>query len=94
MAYWPADTKVTLRTNLKEVDVGDGIWGDENREISFKVGRSQISVVDVDKLKMIVYREGKKVREFPVSTGKLKSRTVARGRRAENGSERRTLHAG
>jgi protein gp37 len=33
-------------------------------------------------------------REFPVSTGTLKSMTVARGRRAENGSERRTLHVG
>jgi protein gp37 len=33
-------------------------------------------------------------REFPVSAGELKSTTVARERRAENGSERRTLHAG
>jgi lipoprotein-anchoring transpeptidase ErfK/SrfK len=73
--YWPDHTKVTLRTNLKDVDIGRDIWGDEDRKVSFEIGRSQISVVDVDKLTMTVIRDGEKVKTFPVSTGKAGFRT-------------------
>jgi lipoprotein-anchoring transpeptidase ErfK/SrfK len=73
--YWPDHTKVTLRTNLKDVNIGRDIWGDEDRKVSFEIGRSQVSVVDVDKLTMTVTRDGKVVKTFPVSTGKPGFRT-------------------
>lgn len=85
--YWPARTDVTLRTNLKDVNVGNDVFGDENREISFRIGRSQISVVDVDNYTMTVFRNGKKVQVFPVSTGKPGFRTRG-GKKVVLGSER------
>src|SRR5262249_4823989 len=45
--YWPAHTQVTLHTNLKDLAVGDGRFGDTNRTIPFTIGREQITVVDV-----------------------------------------------
>ncbi len=66
---------MTVRTNLKDVNVGRDIWGQEDRKVTFQIGRSQISTVDVEKLTMTVVRDGKLVRTFPVSTGKEGFRT-------------------
>lgn len=85
--YWPANTDVTLRTNLKDVNVGNDIWGDENREIKFRIGRAQVSVVDTDTYTMTVYRNGKKVKVFPVTTGKPGFRTRS-GKKVVLGYER------
>jgi lipoprotein-anchoring transpeptidase ErfK/SrfK len=68
--YWPANTKVVLHTDLKDVALGGGQVGDEDRTIPFTVGREQISFVDVKSHQMTVYRDGKLVRTIPVSTGK------------------------
>jgi lipoprotein-anchoring transpeptidase ErfK/SrfK len=69
-AYWPAGTKVTLRVRLTGVDAGQGVYGDETRDISFTVGRSVVSVVDAKRLRMTVYVNGKPARTIPVTTGK------------------------
>jgi lipoprotein-anchoring transpeptidase ErfK/SrfK len=68
--YWPAGSKVTLKVRLQDVDAGRGVWGGENRTIKFRIGSSMVSVVDVDRLRMTVYRNGKVARVIPVSTGK------------------------
>ncbi len=68
--YWPAGTKVTVKVRLQDVDAGRGVWGDESRTIRFRVGSSMVSVVDVNKLRLTVYRNGKVARVIPVSTGK------------------------
>ena len=68
--YWPAGTKVTVKVQLQDVDAGRGVWGNEERTIKFRVGSSMVSVVDVNKLRLTVYRNGKVARVIPVSTGK------------------------
>ena len=68
--YWPAGTKVTVDVKLKDVEAGRGVWGAEERTIKFRVGSSMVSVVDVNKLRLTVYRNGKVARVIPVSTGK------------------------
>jgi len=68
--YWPANTKVTLNVRLQDVDAGKGVWGDEERTIRFRTGASMVSVVDVRKLRLTVYRNGRVARTIPVSTGK------------------------
>jgi lipoprotein-anchoring transpeptidase ErfK/SrfK len=68
--YWPAGSKVTVKVRLQDVDAGRGVWGDEERTIKFRVGSSMVSVVDVDRLRLTVYRNGKVARVIPVSTGK------------------------
>jgi lipoprotein-anchoring transpeptidase ErfK/SrfK len=68
--YWPANTKVVLHTDLKDLAVGGGRYGDANRTIAFTVGRSQITVVDVKTHQLQVIRDGKLIRTVKVSTGK------------------------
>jgi lipoprotein-anchoring transpeptidase ErfK/SrfK len=68
--YWPAGTKVTVDVKLQDVEAGGGVWGDEDRTIRFSVGSSMVSVVDVNRLRLTVYRNGKVARVIPVSTGK------------------------
>lgn len=69
-AYWPAGIKVSVKVKLRGVDAGAGVWGDENRTVKFAVSDSMVSVVNVDRLTMKVYRNGKLARTIPVSTGK------------------------
>jgi lipoprotein-anchoring transpeptidase ErfK/SrfK len=68
--YWPANTKVVLHTDLKDVALGGGQVGDADRTIPFTIGREQIAYVDVKAHRMQVYRDGKLARTIPVSTGK------------------------
>jgi lipoprotein-anchoring transpeptidase ErfK/SrfK len=69
-SFWPADTKVTLHANTTGVDAGEGYWGAQDRTISFTIGRPQIIRVDAKKLTMTVERSGKRVRAFPITSGK------------------------
>ncbi|MEE1763901.1 Ig-like domain-containing protein [Streptomyces sp. SP17KL33] len=68
--YWKAGTKVTVDLNLDGVEGRDGVYGEQNKKISFTIGRSQVSTVDVKKLTMKVERDGKVIKTIPVTTGK------------------------
>jgi lipoprotein-anchoring transpeptidase ErfK/SrfK len=68
--YWPTHTKVRVKVGLRSVDAGRGVWGTSNRTIRFETGASMVSVVDVDRHRLTVFRNGKKARVIPVSTGK------------------------
>ena len=68
--FWPAYSDVKLDVNLKNVNAGKGVWGMANRTVKFHTGSSMVSVVDVDRHTLTVYRNGKKTRVIPVTTGK------------------------
>jgi lipoprotein-anchoring transpeptidase ErfK/SrfK len=68
--FWPAGTKVTFRSKLAGVSLGDDMWGSGGLTSSFQVGRDQVIKVDVAKHRMTVVRDGRTIRSFPVSTGK------------------------
>ncbi|WP_326577227.1 Ig-like domain-containing protein [Streptomyces sp. NBC_00487] len=68
--YWKAGTKVTVDLNLDGVEGRDGVYGEQSKKVSFTIGRSQVSVVDVKKLTMKVQRDGKVIKTIPVTTGK------------------------
>jgi lipoprotein-anchoring transpeptidase ErfK/SrfK len=68
--YWPAGTKVTLHVRLRGVDAGNGVYGDEDRDIPFTIGQAVRSVVDARALRMKVYIDGNLARTIPVTTGK------------------------
>jgi lipoprotein-anchoring transpeptidase ErfK/SrfK len=68
--FWPAYSQVKLDVALKNVDAGRGVWGMANRTVKFRTGSSMVSVVNVDAHTLTVYRNGKKTRVIPVSTGK------------------------
>ncbi|GKQ41632.1 lipoprotein [Streptomyces sp. A012304] len=68
--YWKSGTKVTVKLNLDGVEGREGVYGEQSKTVSFTIGRNQVSVVDVKKLKMQVTRDGKVVKTIPVTTGK------------------------
>ncbi|MUL41332.1 L,D-transpeptidase [Streptomonospora sp. PA3] len=67
--YWEPYQKVTVNLNLAGVAASEGVWGIENREFEFEVGREQITTIDEDAHHMTVERDGEVVKEFPVSLG-------------------------
>ena len=68
--YWPAGTSVTLKANFAGVDAGNGVWGERNREVKFRIGPSMVSTVDVKAHTLTVRRNGRVLKVIPVSTGK------------------------
>jgi lipoprotein-anchoring transpeptidase ErfK/SrfK len=68
--FWPAYSQVKLDVQLKNVNAGNGVWGMANRTVKFRTGSSMVSIVNVDAHTLTVYRNGKKTRVIPVSTGK------------------------
>jgi lipoprotein-anchoring transpeptidase ErfK/SrfK len=67
--YWPANTEVTLDANLYGVHVGDGVWGEVDRSISFTIGERHVSVADAGTHTMKVYDGDELVKTFPISAG-------------------------
>ncbi|MFI7098177.1 Ig-like domain-containing protein [Streptomyces sp. NPDC050161] len=67
--YWAAGTKVTLRLALDGVEGRPGVYGTQDKSVSFTVGRSQVSTVDAASKKMTVVRDGKKIKTIPISAG-------------------------
>jgi lipoprotein-anchoring transpeptidase ErfK/SrfK len=68
--YYPAGTKVTIDAKVYGVNVGGGMYGQEDRSISFKVGDSHIAVADASTHHVKVYFNGKLVRDMPTSMGR------------------------
>ncbi|MFE1249343.1 Ig-like domain-containing protein [Streptomyces sp. NPDC058735] len=68
--YWKPGTKVTVHLNLDGVEGRPGVYGEQDKEIDFTIGRNQVSVVDAKKLTMKVTRDGRTVKTIPVTTGK------------------------
>ncbi|GAA2119525.1 L,D-transpeptidase [Streptomyces synnematoformans] len=67
--YWQAGSTVTMDMNLDGVEASPGVYGVQDREMSFTVGRSQVSTVDVKAKTMIVERNGKMIKTVPISAG-------------------------
>ncbi len=73
--YWKAGTTVTLKLDLDGVEGADGVFGVQQKTVTFKVGRSQVSTVDVEKKTMTVVRDGKVLRTIPISAGSPENTT-------------------
>ncbi|EST23721.1 hypothetical protein N566_25440 [Streptomycetaceae bacterium MP113-05] len=67
--YWQSGSKVTLDLDLDGVEASEGVSGVQDKTVTFDVGRSQVSTVDVQTKKMTVTRDGKTVKTFPISAG-------------------------
>lgn len=68
--YWRPGTDVTVRTQLAGVELGQGVWGDDNDVARFSVGDAMISTVDIGNHTMTVTRNGEVIRKMPITTGK------------------------
>ncbi|MFI6104562.1 Ig-like domain-containing protein [Streptomyces sp. NPDC051310] len=67
--YWTAGSTVTLKLNLDGVEGADGVYGVQQKTVTFKIGRSQVSTVDVAAKTMKVVRDGRTLKTIPISAG-------------------------
>jgi len=68
-AYWKAGSKVTMKIDLDGVEGANGVYGVQDKTVTFTVGRAQVSTVDVNTQTMTVVRDGRTVRTIPISAG-------------------------
>ncbi|MDX3214636.1 Ig-like domain-containing protein [Streptomyces sp. ME02-6991-2B] len=74
-AYWKAGSTVTLKLDLDGVEGAQGVYGVQKKTVTFKIGRSQVSTVDAATHRMKVVRDGKVVRNIPISAGSAQNTT-------------------
>ncbi|MFC7264089.1 L,D-transpeptidase [Streptomyces lutosisoli] len=67
--YWKAGSKVTMKIDLDGVEGTNGVFGVQKKTVTFTIGRSQVSTVDVNTQTMTVVRDGKTLKTVPISAG-------------------------
>ncbi|WP_069159680.1 L,D-transpeptidase [Nocardia altamirensis] len=74
--YYPAGTKVNVKANIYAVDLGKGLYGQEDSKASFTIGASHVSVADDNTHQVQVFENGNLIRTMPTSMGMGGSETV------------------
>ncbi len=69
-SYWKAGTDVSVDVDVNSVPAGDGIYGQESRQVSFHVGDAIVSKVNAQTHQMQTFINGKLARTTPITTGK------------------------
>jgi lipoprotein-anchoring transpeptidase ErfK/SrfK len=68
--YWKPGTTVEVAVNTYGVDLGDGLFGQENITTHFSIGDAMITRIDDNTKTMTVTRNGEVIKTMPVSMGK------------------------
>jgi lipoprotein-anchoring transpeptidase ErfK/SrfK len=77
--YWKPDTDVHVDIDVNSVDAGNGIYGQESRELDFHVGAAHVYKVDMRTHQMKVFNNGKLLRTLPITTGEQPAFTTRTG---------------
>ncbi len=78
-SYWKAGTTVDVDLDVNGVDAGNGIYGQEDREVQFQIGDAHIYKVDMNTHQMKVFSNGKLLRTIPITTGEQPKFTTRSG---------------
>jgi len=68
--YWKAGSKVSVDVDINSVPAGNGIYGQEDRNVAFTVGDAHIYRVNAQTHQLKVFSNGKLLRTLPTTTGK------------------------
>jgi lipoprotein-anchoring transpeptidase ErfK/SrfK len=74
-AYWNPGTTVDVAVNTYGVDLGDGLFGQENITTHFTIGDEVIATADDDTKTLTIRRNGEVVKTMPTSMGKSSTPT-------------------
>jgi lipoprotein-anchoring transpeptidase ErfK/SrfK len=74
--YYTPGTSVTVAANLYGTPLGDGLYGEEDEHVSFKIGDSHVSIADDNTKQVSVFDNGKLVRTMPTSMGMGGTETI------------------
>jgi lipoprotein-anchoring transpeptidase ErfK/SrfK len=78
-SYWKAGTDVSVDIDVNGVAAGNGIYGQEDREVDFEIGDAHIYKVDMKTHQMKVFSNGKLLRTIPITTGEQPAFTTRSG---------------
>lgn len=67
--YWAEGSTVTMKLELDGVEGAEGVYGVQQKTVTFKIGRNQVSTVDVATKTMTVKQDGKTIKTIPISAG-------------------------
>ncbi len=70
--YWQPGTTVTVDAKLYGVDLGDGVYGQTDRSMTFKVHDSWVAKADGATEQMQIFHDGALVTTMPISLGSPK----------------------
>ncbi len=73
--YWQGGSTVTLKLALDGVEGAQGVYGVQQKTVSFKIGRNQVSIVDAQTKTMKVTQNGKTIKTIPISAGAPENKT-------------------
>ncbi|MGH3678077.1 MAG: L,D-transpeptidase [Mycobacterium sp.] len=68
--YWKPGTTVDVAVNTYGVDLGDGLFGQDNVTTHFTIGDEVITTVDDNTKTLTVRQNGEVIKSMPVSMGK------------------------
>ena len=68
--YWKPGTTVDVAVNTYGVDLGDGLFGQENVTTHFTIGDEVIATADDDTKTLTIKRNGEVIKSMPISMGK------------------------
>jgi lipoprotein-anchoring transpeptidase ErfK/SrfK len=74
--YYAPGTSVTVSARIYGARLGDGLYGDEDKQVSFRIGDAHVSVADDTTKQVSVFDNGKLVRTMPTSMGMGGTETV------------------
>jgi lipoprotein-anchoring transpeptidase ErfK/SrfK len=74
-SYWPPGTTVTVNVKTFGVDLGDGLYGQDDASSTFTIGDEVIATADDATKQLTVRRNGQVVKTMPISMGKNKTPT-------------------
>ena len=77
--YWKAGSQVHVAVDVNSVSAGNGIYGQENRDVNFHVGDAHIYRVNTVTHQMKVFSNGKLLRTIPITTGQQPAYTTRSG---------------
>jgi lipoprotein-anchoring transpeptidase ErfK/SrfK len=67
--YYSPGTSVTVEAKIYGIALGQGLFGQQDERVSFKIGESHVSIADDHTKQVTVYRNGTLVRTMPTSMG-------------------------
>lgn len=74
-SFWQAGTTINVLANIVGVDFGNGVYGAEDRQVTYHVHDAMIAKADGNSEQMSIYDNGNLIKTMPISMGKTSTPT-------------------